>query len=260
MATYRERREARAEKREEWAQARSRRAAQRFDTAHAAIADIPLGQPILVDHYSARRHINALERHDSNMRAGFVDSNMADKHSMAAATIREQLDRSVYSDDEDAEERLEARIAELEAQREAIKQFNATARKGRPDMSLLSPELTASLESVMRHCAYQLGKGGSFPAYVSANLSGNIKRNRDRLAIIKGRKAAEARAQAAPNGVLFTWTNDRSYLAIRFAEKPDRSVIDDLKTAGFRWVQGAWNGYASSLPASVAALETSIAR
>ena len=150
MTTYRERRVARADKREEWAQARSSKAAQRFDTAHRIIADIPLGQPILVDHYSAKRHIKALERHDSNMRAGFADSGMADKHSMAASTIREQLDRSVYSDDEDAEEKLEARIAALEAQREAIKQFNATARKGSADMSLLSPELAASLESVMR--------------------------------------------------------------------------------------------------------------
>jgi hypothetical protein len=34
---------------------------------------------------------------------------------------------------------------------------------------------------VQRVCPYQLGKNGAMPAYALSNLSGNIKRNRDRL-------------------------------------------------------------------------------
>ena len=56
---------------------RATRAATARDAHHQAaddaIAGIPPGQPILVDHYSAPRHRAALNRHDRNMRAAIAD-------------------------------------------------------------------------------------------------------------------------------------------------------------------------------------------
>jgi hypothetical protein len=72
------------------------------------------------------------------------------------------------------------------ASAERIKAFNTSARKGAPDESLLDERQRLMLESVRRHTPYALGKGGAFPAYALSNLSGNIKRYRDRLAALGG--------------------------------------------------------------------------
>ena len=89
-----------------------------------------------------------------------------------------------------AVEALEARIGELEAERDRIKAYNASCRKGAPDVSLLDEKQRGDLESTARVCPYQIGKNGSAPAYWAANLSGNISRNRKRLEQLKRAAAA----------------------------------------------------------------------
>lgn len=95
--------------------------------------------------------------------------------------IEDQLAGAIYSDDPDAVEQLRARIAKLEAERDRIKAFNASCRKGQPDESLLDERQRRGLESVRRHSAYSLSKGGGMPAYALSNLSGNISRQKKRL-------------------------------------------------------------------------------
>ena len=190
--TYRERREARAARREAWAESRDRKAAASFAKAAAIADNIPLGQPILVGHHSEGRARRDQQRIEDGMFAGVAHSKMADHHERAAETIRQQLDRSIYSDDHDAIEKLEARIAGLEAERDAIKAFNAAARKAKGDTATITAlvmalpaELRESWESCAKYASYQMN-GGQFPSYATSNLSGNIKRNRDRLEKLRG--------------------------------------------------------------------------
>lgn len=68
--TYRERREARAEKLREWAAKRDAKSAAGFQAARTVADGIPLGQPILVGHHSEKRHRRDIARIDSGMRAG----------------------------------------------------------------------------------------------------------------------------------------------------------------------------------------------
>ena len=76
----------------------------------------------------------------------------------------------------------------LRAERDRIKAFNVTARKGRPDESLLNDQERASLDSERRFSgAYMERRKGQFPAYHLANLNGNIARQRARLEGLKGR-------------------------------------------------------------------------
>ena len=82
----------------------------------------------------------------------------------------------------DTHHALRERIASLEAERDRIKAYNASCRRSQPDPSLLDDQQRADLESVKRVASYQLGKGGSFPSYALSNLSGNLARNRQRLA------------------------------------------------------------------------------
>jgi len=67
----------RAERYDDRAQRAAGSRAAHHRAADAAIAGIPPGQPILVDHYSAPRHRAALNRHDRHMRAAIADGERA---------------------------------------------------------------------------------------------------------------------------------------------------------------------------------------
>lgn len=187
--TYRERREARMERLEGWADSRAAKSEAAFGRAHEIADMIPFGQPILVGHHSERGHRRDVAKIENGMRAGIDHGRMAEKHSSRAAEIGRQLDRSIYSDDVDAVEKLEQRIAELEAERDRVKRYNAAVRKAGVGPAeaetlaheLLDPKQHADLVSIARACPYQLGKNGAMPAYVLQNLGGNITRNRKRL-------------------------------------------------------------------------------
>ena len=84
--------------------------------------------------------------------------------------IEGQLATSIYDDDPDAVEQLRSRIARLEAERDAAKAVNAAYRK----------EHKAELAAM--DSAYQRNQAMPYPSYHFQNLSGNLSRQRDRLA------------------------------------------------------------------------------
>jgi hypothetical protein len=59
--------------------------------------------------------------------------------------------------------------------------------RGAADPSRLSAELRRELERAIRACGETRCPGGRFPSYMLTNLSGNISRNRKRLAHLQGR-------------------------------------------------------------------------
>lgn len=188
--TTRERREARAERLREWADKREAKAVTGFERSREMASVIPFGQPMLTDHYSYGRDRRYRERIHATADRALADSRKAEEMVAKAANIEAAAARSIYSDDPDAIEALERRIAELEAERDRIKTYNASCRKaaktgGMGDQSLLDDAQRADILSLAKVCAWQVGPGGAFPSYKLSNLSGNIKRNRDRLATLR---------------------------------------------------------------------------
>lgn len=179
--TYRERRERRADRLRGWAETRQARAAATFAAHEVYRGDHAFNtQP---GHIPERARVIAREdrAHESLQKAARMDER--------ADNIEAQLAGAIYSDDPDAVEALRARIAKLEAERDRIKAFNVTARKGQPDESLLNDQERASLESERRFCgAYMERRKGQFPAYHLSNLNGNINRNRERLRMLEARQ------------------------------------------------------------------------
>jgi Domain of unknown function (DUF3560) len=177
--TYRERRERRAERLRGWADQRQARAAAVFQAHEVYRGDTAFNtQP---GHIPLRARVIAREDR------AFESLHKAQGMAARADGIESQLAGAIYSDDPDAVEQLRARIARLEAERDRIKAYNVSCRRGQPDESLLDEAQRASLASVRRYSPYQLGKGGAFPAYALSNLNGNLKRQRDRLADLKRR-------------------------------------------------------------------------
>ena len=185
MSTYRERREAKAERLREWADKRDGKAAAGFKRADDIADLIPFGQPILVGHHSEGRARRDQERIRSGMRSGIENSRKAEDFRRRADGIERAADNAVYSDDVDAVGRLEARIADREAERDRVKAFNGSARKGSPDLSLLDDSQRANILSIAKVASYQLGKGGAFPGYTLSLLGASIRKDKQRLTAIR---------------------------------------------------------------------------
>lgn len=190
MSTYRERREARADRLEGWADKRSERGQATLDRAREQASQIPFGQPMLTDHYSFKSDRNRRDRISAGYDRGFADLAKADGMATRAAGIRAAAEHAIYSDDTDAIERLRERIAGLEAERARLRAFNASCRAVvGGDPSLLDDRQRADLASVARHCPYQLGKRGEMPGYALSNLGGNIRKQQQRLAVLEAKAA-----------------------------------------------------------------------
>lgn len=219
--TYRERRERRAEKRRTWADKRRTRQEGAFDAADRLASAIPAGQPILVGHHSEKHARRDQDRIHSNMAKGVAHGRMAEHHDRAADTIERQLDQSIYRDDHDEVERLEAKLAALEARRTRVKAINAWLRKNRKRHMLntmtvprgTGPEAVKAVTALFMDCqkamaltaderhdlleSLKWNQTVGFPPYVLQNLGGTIKRVRDRLPAARERAAQRARVREA---------------------------------------------------------------
>jgi len=180
--TYRDRRRARAERLRGWAEKNDAKAAAAGETARAMADAIPFGQPILVGHHSEGRDRRYRSRIGRTMSRSIETSDKAREQRRRADSIDAAADRAIYRDDPDARERLTAKLADLEGQRDRIKRYNATCRKDAADTSILDETQRADLLRIAGSAPYQLRAGGAFPAYALSNLSGRIKATRDRLA------------------------------------------------------------------------------
>lgn len=193
--TYRERREGRAERLRDWAAKRQRDAAATLKAGEPFTSDIAFNtQP---GHIPFRARLIAREDR------AFESMRKAERMTSRADGIEDQLERSIYSDDEDAVEKLEARIAGLEAEREHVKKVNASIRAYERKTKKANRDLTAA---DMIECGVTPADvsrfspewhGWRYPAYVLQNLGGNISRNRERLAGLKLREAQAARVKEA---------------------------------------------------------------
>jgi hypothetical protein len=166
--TYRERREARADRLRGWADKREAKSTAAYEQSRTLGDMIPFGQPILTGHHSQRSDENRRAKIHTTMSASVEHGRKARSMNSRADNIEAAAERAIYSDDPDAIEKLQARLVELEGEREKIKRDNATFRK----------EHKAQLKG-MTH--YQRDQVMPHRGYVLTNLSGNIARNRKRL-------------------------------------------------------------------------------
>ncbi len=187
MSTYRERREAKADRLREWADKRDVKGEAAQAAADQTADMIPFGQPILVGHHSEKGDRNRRARMRGNFDKAHEHRTKATDFRRRADGIEKAADNAIYTDDVDATDRLTDRIAEREAERDRIKAFNANVRAtGGLDLDLLDEKQKANYISLVNVAAYQLGKGGTFPSYVLSNLGATIRKDKQRLEALQG--------------------------------------------------------------------------
>lgn len=148
----------------------------------------------------------------------------------------------ISSDDPQAVEKLEAKLAALEKHQELMKAANSAIRMKDPtkgDAKLAELGYTPEDIAKLREPDF-CGRIG-YPAYLLQNNNANIRRIRGRIEELKKRSENTPEGWEFDGGrVVMNTTENR--LQIIFDGKPDADVRTELKGEGFWWApsQGAW--------------------
>lgn len=148
----------------------------------------------------------------------------------------------ISSDDPQAVEKLEAKLATLEKHQEMMKAANAAIRMKDPakgDAKLA--ELGYTPEDIAKLRAPDFCGRIGYPAYELQNNNANIRRIRGRIAVLKKRTESTPEGWEFDGGRVVVNTAENR-LQIIFDGKPNADVRTELKGEGFRWApsQGAW--------------------
>lgn len=121
----------------------------------------------------------------------------------------------ISSDDPDAIERLQAKLADLSKDHEAMKEANAKARAE--------------------------GKPAPCPPWALRNSNANMSRIKERIADLQAKAQDVTTEIPFPGGVIVDNVEDNR-VQIVFDAKPDEGTRGNLKAHGFRWApsMGAW--------------------
>ncbi len=234
-----ERRKARYEELAEKAEARSNAA---FDGAREAVAGIPLGQPILVDHYSARRHRAALKRQDQRMRKGLEESKKAEHYRGKAAGMAYA---GISADDPEALEKLEDKVESAERLREVLKAVNAAWRKaGRPKqgsvafldwVKSLDEHDQKSVAFVIKRYSWPEIYPEPVPSYALSNMGANIRRMKKRAESIDAEADRPEVEPITGDGWTCFEDRDENRVCFKFDARTSKETYKILRRWGFVW-------------------------
>lgn len=204
---------------------------------------IPMGQPILVGHYSEGRDRRYRERISRGFEQSVELQRKAEHYANKAAAVGKG---GISSDDPAAIEKLQAKLASLQVIQETMKAINAILRryaKAGADAqvaALVESGLTyeeRARELVTPDYAGRIG----FAPYQLQNNNANIHRIAAR---IKELQCAAERTETEQAGDGYTYREDpqENRAMFLFDGKPAKDTRDVLKRHGFRWspTRSAW--------------------
>lgn len=241
MNDYEARQEARRERYEKKAEQLRAEASRLHDQAHEMASVIPLGQPILVGHYSEGRDRRYRERIHNAFGKAFATMDKAEHYEQKAASVGRG---GISSDDPDAIQKLREKLEGMKRAQEYMKAVNAAIRKGKtPEKQVpLLMALGISEEEARAHITpdpymHQIG----YPPYALSNNNTNMHRIEER---IRQLEAAAQRTTREEHGDDYTYREDvnENRVMFLFDGKPEPEVRALLKSHGFKWspTRTAW--------------------
>lgn len=250
MNSYEEKQQRRKERLEERADRLRREGEAKVESGMSRLRQIPFGQPILVGHHSERR-----DRNFRRKAGAAIDKGMELREQAAETARRAEAvgTGGISSDDPDAVDKLKLKLAGLELAQEQMKALNAAWRKaGKPkaDNAEAWAQIAATPgvaeESVK---AARLSMARDFMdrppyTYQITNNNGNIKRVKDRIAVLERNAGRETKVEQIGEIKLIE-NAELNRVQIIFPGKPSAEIRTALKRSGFRWSpsEGAWQTF-----------------
>jgi hypothetical protein len=176
-------------------------------------------------------------------------------HDSKASGLQHQLDTCIFSDDEDAVDAITEKVEKMKARLEYMRGANKAWKKSGITGLVAFGISQEEAERISREIdkAYSWDKK-PFAGYELTNLSANVRRLEKRIPDIQRRQERSKLADEAGGVTVERCGVDGKYSRITFADKPEYSIIQALKAAGFRWGSGSWFGDTEKVPNEVSKL------
>lgn len=232
MNDYEERKQARIDYYREKAEQARQESHQLYRQSSDMLSAIPPGQPILVDHHSARGHRRLLEQVDQKMGQSVAASEKAAYYEHKAEAAENNT--AISSDDPDALDKLKARLERLKSNQAFMKKVNAYYRKHKTCQGCegVSEELATELDESMKN-AYSW-ETAPFPSYALSNNNQNIKRIEGRIQQLERAQETGYRGWDFEGGTVVP-NQKENRLQIIFDEIPPEELRRELSHWGFHW-------------------------
>lgn len=242
MNAYEEKLSAKRERCLQKAESLKNESAKHYDAAMEMCHEIPLGQPILVGHYSEKSDRAYRGRMAKHMDKSMELNRKAEYYADRAGTIGTG---SISSDDPDAISKLTEKLSKLKEKQEFMKAVNGAIRlkdTAKGDAKLREFNLSDEEIKTIRE-PDEYGIAG-FASYELSNNNANIRRIEKRIADLKARQEREP---VSIRGEFYEYKVEDNRCQFIFAGKPSEEVRNFLKKHAFKWSpsRGAWVRQAS---------------
>ena len=204
---YFERKELRVERLREKADKMRSESVDAFRDARKIQDSIPMGQPILIGHYSEKRSRRDRDRIDANIKKSIEKQEQAEYYDDKLAAA--ENNKVISSDNPQAIELLEEKISKLKARQQRYKDYRFNKKPA--------------------------------PSYILSNLNAMIKSAEKRLDQLKELDEMEYEEIEFDNCTVIS--NDKTNrVEMHFGYKPGEDVRSLLKRKGFKWSRnnGCW--------------------
>lgn len=239
---FEERRQNRITYAQEKAAKKQRASEQLYKHAKEMAAFIPFGQPILVGHHSEGRDRRFRNKVHDTFGKSFKAQEQAEYYSDKAESIANN--RTIFSDDPDAIEKLKNKLACIEAAQAYMKAANKYIKKGDKDGFLTLPHSTEERWQKLTTPSPMNRIG--FPAYAFQNNNAEMRRVKMRIKELESLAARET-SEEVINGVRLRENVEANRVQLFFNSIPGEEFRKKLKANGFRWCpsEGAWQRHLS---------------
>lgn len=243
--TREEKRQARIERLRNRA-ANARRESTEFFEKSSKMADvIPFGQPIHIGHYSERSDRRYRNKIHETMGKSVKAGEKAEYYEQKAKAA--ENNNSIYLGDDDAVERLEKKLADLEKKQETMKETNKIIRsKKLSEIEKYNKliELGYTEDGVRDVFTPNFIGEIGFPRYSITNNVANIRKVKEQLERAKQMKSTDDKEYTIGE-VRIVENYEENRLQLFFPGKPEDDMRSKLKHNGFRWApsNGCWQSY-----------------
>lgn len=245
MSNREEKKQARAERYRQYAKNAEKASDEAYNRSSQLVAGIPAGQPIMPGRRGIA-HRNTLDKSWDAMGRSVKLSEKA-QYFRDKAEAAENND-SIYLDDDNAIEKLTAKVEELQKIQEFMKAVNKIVRSKLTDIQ--KTEQVQAL-GVSEQKAQKLvcipdcfGNLAFLSPYHLKNNNANLRRYKQRLQrAITNKTATDISFICGDIEIRTNFSENR--LQVFFPGKPDEEMRKSLKRSAFRWspVNGCWQSY-----------------
>ena len=232
MRSYEDKKQARIDYYREKAEKARQESESQYKKSHDMLKNIPLGQPMMPDHYSYKSDKNYRNRAAKAMDNSIEAQKKAKYYEQKAKAA--ENNNAISSDDPEAVTKLKDKLEKLQKSQSYMKTVNAYYRKNGTMKGFegISDEKAAEIDEAVKNNYSWIT--APYAPYELSNNNAEINRLKKRIAALERREETGFVGWQFEGGKAVA-NKEENRLQLIFDEKPSEEQRSKLKSWGFRW-------------------------